>query len=218
MGLKNFLQKNKRIIISVTIALLCGVFVGPIKGIPRENYEILFEQSELLAKEVSLSDYQIKSLEDEIEDLKEEKIEKEKLEREEAERIAKEEAERVAKEEADKKAEEEQLKKEEENQSNDEKEIESESNNENNDAIDTENIPEESGSGDSVSNNSDLVPNNNATEVPQERNVGDMVWISETGSKYHSKNNCGRMNPEKAVKMSLEEAIARGYTACSKCY
>lgn len=46
----------------------------------------------------------------------------------------------------------------------------------------------------------------------------DMVWISETGSKYHSINNCGRMNPDKARQMTEEEAINAGYGKCSKCW
>lgn len=44
------------------------------------------------------------------------------------------------------------------------------------------------------------------------------VWISATGEKYHSIPNCGRMNPEKARQMSLADAQAAGYEACSKCY
>ena len=47
---------------------------------------------------------------------------------------------------------------------------------------------------------------------------GVMVWISETGSKYHNKNNCGRMNPNKAYQMSRESAEASGYDPCSKCF
>lgn len=47
---------------------------------------------------------------------------------------------------------------------------------------------------------------------------GDMVWLSETGSKYHSRNNCGRMNPDKAWQVSREDAIAMGYEACKKCF
>ena len=38
----------------------------------------------------------------------------------------------------------------------------------------------------------------------------NMVWVSETGSKYHRINNCGRMNPNKAVQMSQADAEARG--------
>lgn len=44
------------------------------------------------------------------------------------------------------------------------------------------------------------------------------VWISETGSKYHSINNCGRMNPNKAYQLAKDVALSYGYTPCSKCY
>ena len=55
-----------------------------------------------------------------------------------------------------------------------------------------------------------------ATEAVTES--ANMVWISATGSKYHSKNNCGRMNPAKASQMSESDAIAKGYGKCSKCW
>lgn len=44
------------------------------------------------------------------------------------------------------------------------------------------------------------------------------VWLSATGSKYHNKPDCGRMNPDKARQISRSEAISSGYEACSKCY
>ena len=44
------------------------------------------------------------------------------------------------------------------------------------------------------------------------------VWIPASGDKYHSINNCGRMNPDKARKMTKSDAIDKGYTACSKCH
>lgn len=47
---------------------------------------------------------------------------------------------------------------------------------------------------------------------------GEMVWLSATGSKYHSINNCGKMNPNKATQVTLEYAIQHGYEACSKCH
>lgn len=50
--------------------------------------------------------------------------------------------------------------------------------------------------------------------TPQENSV----WISETGSKYHRISNCGTMNPNKARKMSLSDAISKGYSACKKCF
>ena len=48
--------------------------------------------------------------------------------------------------------------------------------------------------------------------------VSEMVWLSATGEKYHSKNNCGRMNPNKARQVSLEDAISGGYGKCTKCW
>lgn len=47
---------------------------------------------------------------------------------------------------------------------------------------------------------------------------GTMVWLSATGSKYHSRNNCGRMNPNKATQVSRSYAESAGYDACSKCW
>ena len=48
--------------------------------------------------------------------------------------------------------------------------------------------------------------------------VGDMVWISATGSKYHRIPNCGNMNPDNATEMTRAQAEAAGYEACKKCY
>lgn len=58
------------------------------------------------------------------------------------------------------------------------------------------------------------------TEAPQESDPygGRLVWISETGSKYHNKNNCGRMNPDRAYQMTRENAEAQGYEPCKKCF
>ena len=51
-------------------------------------------------------------------------------------------------------------------------------------------------------------------QQPQE----DMVWISATGSKYHSYSSCGNMNPDNAYQMSQSEAEASGYGRCKKCH
>ena len=58
------------------------------------------------------------------------------------------------------------------------------------------------------------------TEAPQESDPygGQLVSISETGSKYHNKNNCGRMNPDRAYQMTRENAEAQGYEPCKKCF
>ena len=55
--------------------------------------------------------------------------------------------------------------------------------------------------------------------TPTEKPVADvMVWLPATGEKYHNKNNCGRMNPDKARQVTKSEAERRGYEPCSKCY
>lgn len=53
-----------------------------------------------------------------------------------------------------------------------------------------------------------------APAQPQQQEV--MVWISTTGSKYHSRSSCSNMkNPSQ---VTLEQAQALGLTPCKKCY
>lgn len=55
-----------------------------------------------------------------------------------------------------------------------------------------------------------------SVDTPAPDTNGDMVWISKTGSKYHSNPNCSNMkNPSQITK---EEAEARNLKPCSKCY
>lgn len=56
--------------------------------------------------------------------------------------------------------------------------------------------------------------------LAQEQSVSQeaSVWLSATGSKYHSVPDCGNMNPDTAIQVSLSEAQNRGYEACKKCY
>ena len=44
------------------------------------------------------------------------------------------------------------------------------------------------------------------------------VWLAATGSKYHKINHCGRMNPQKAARVTLSYARSHGFDACSKCF
>ena len=54
----------------------------------------------------------------------------------------------------------------------------------------------------------------NSTQ-PTPSPVVDMVWIPTSGSKYHTVPDCsGMKNP---TQVTLELAIARGYSACTKC-
>lgn len=65
----------------------------------------------------------------------------------------------------------------------------------------------------STSNNSSR---NITTPAPTPEANGQTVYVSRTGSKYHSNPNCSNMkNPSS---MTMEEAQAKGLEACKKCY
>lgn len=50
-----------------------------------------------------------------------------------------------------------------------------------------------------------------ATEAQEE-----MVWVPNTGSKYHSNPNCSNMRDPREV--TISEAKSEGFTPCKKCY
>lgn len=58
----------------------------------------------------------------------------------------------------------------------------------------------------------------NTGTVQNSGGVSGLVWVSATGSKYHSIPNCGKMNPNKAHQETVEQAQAHGLTQCSKCW
>lgn len=70
----------------------------------------------------------------------------------------------------------------------------------------------------SNSNKKTETTTNNTTPNKNESSptVGKSVYLSATGDKYHSINNCGRMNPSKARKVLLD-SIKGQYEPCSKC-
>lgn len=57
-----------------------------------------------------------------------------------------------------------------------------------------------------------------AAETDTSDTQGRMVWISATGSKYHSIPDCGNMNPDKAMQETESQALSQGYEACKKCW
>lgn len=54
------------------------------------------------------------------------------------------------------------------------------------------------------------------TEAPVAASSGTMVWIPESGSKYHSSPTCSGM--ENPTQVTLEQAIAWGYEPCKRCH
>lgn len=59
------------------------------------------------------------------------------------------------------------------------------------------------------------IPENNIPPVQTEPNY---VWLSATGNNYHSIDHCGKMNPQKARQVTLEEALSLGKIKCTKCW
>ena len=57
-------------------------------------------------------------------------------------------------------------------------------------------------------------------EQPTTINAGDeLVWVSETGKKYHSKNTCYPINPDNAYQVTKNKAVNElGLEPCGKCY
>ena len=53
------------------------------------------------------------------------------------------------------------------------------------------------------------------TEAPAAQGAG-MVWIPQSGSRYHRSASCSGMNNPRQV--TREEAEALGYTPCKRCY
>ena len=54
------------------------------------------------------------------------------------------------------------------------------------------------------------------TDTSQQETVEKMVWIPESGSKYHNKSSCSGMNNPQQV--TLSEAESLGFTPCKKCH
>ncbi len=57
--------------------------------------------------------------------------------------------------------------------------------------------------------------NNNVVETGDEQ--GETAYLSATGEKYHSRPDCGRMNPNKATKTTVAKA-KQNHQPCSKCW
>lgn len=193
MDIKKFILKNKSIVICLIVSLGLG-FIGGRGEMPQAEYNSLLSQKDQLDSEILKLDNQLEEVNDEVVLLQAKKAELDRLAKEEAERIAKEEAERAVREEAERIAKEEAEK---EAARLAQEEVDRIAQQQQNNNV--------SNSGSSQSGT--------VAETP----VGQMVWLSATGEKYHSINNCGRMNPNNARQVSLE-SIKGQYQPCSKCY
>ena len=201
MDIKKFILKNKSIVICLIVSLGLG-FIGGRGEMPQAEYNSLLSQKDQLDSEILKLDNQLEEVNDEVVLLQEKKAELDRLAKEEAERIAKEEAERAAREEAERIA-----KEEAERIAREEAEKEA------------ARLAQEEVDRIAQQQQNNNVSNSGSSQsgTVAETPVGQMVWLSATGEKYHSINNCGRMNPNNARQVSLE-SIKGQYQPCSKCY
>ena len=193
MRIKNLITKNKRIFTCLVISLLVGIFSG-MGNMPDVEYNQLLSQKEQLETKGADLENKVEITKRQVDDLQSQKNEKERIAKEEAEKLAKEEAERLAKIEAENRAQEEENNRLAQQQTN------------------YDNTSNESYSGGSDNSNQSTV----GAEVSNP--IGETVWLSATGDKYHRINNCGRMNPANASQVSIGDAQAKGFGACSKCF
>lgn len=98
-------------------------------------------------------------------------------------------------------------------------------------SLDSEQPEEDDGNAEIITptsvNNSDNTNTNNSdntnadnpdnqTITPPSEPSPDMVWIDDTGKKYHSKSTCSNMDAPYQV--TREQAIGMGREACKRCY
>ena len=59
------------------------------------------------------------------------------------------------------------------------------------------------------------LPDKDYDDEHSDHDISDIVYVTKTGSKYH-KEWCGYLHSSK-IPITYGEAIAQGYTACSRC-
>lgn len=177
--------------VSVAIGLFLGTSFGISTTVSKDEYSVHNQEKNTIISQLEEKKETLNSTEEQLTILlsKESELKKQKEEVLEKQRLAKEEAERKAKEEAEAIA---RAKAEEERLAKEEAERLAANNN---------------------------YYNNTYTETANEsESIGQMVYKTATGKKYHSHNNCGNTNSANTSYITIEQAQNLGLTACSKCY
>lgn len=81
-----------------------------------------------------------------------------------------------------------------------------------------ESTPEPSGSASGVNDSGSSSSNSGGVTVPEQEETGDnLVWVpTNGGTKYHSNSGCSSM--KEPIQVTVETAVANGYTPCGRCY
>lgn len=199
MDFKKIILQKKKLIATIALGLFLGTGFGFAGTVSKQEFNDHIEHKNLLVTQIEEKQTALESSNNELKELNEKEIELKEKKKDilEEQRIAKEEAEkkaeaeRLAQEEAKAKAEAERIAKEE-----------------------AERVArEEAAQLAATSTNS-----GGSTEVSAEEPIGQMVYKTETGKKYHSHNSCGNTNPANTSYITVEKAKSLGLTPCSKCY
>ncbi|ELC8361171.1 hypothetical protein M3X99_07830 [Clostridium perfringens] len=197
----SFLKKRKAFVI---VALIGMIFGFTVLGTNQEDINKLKAEKTTVLAKIDSSKEELSTLNKDISDLKE-KINQLNDEKQKQEQLLKDTTAKV------------ELKQKEEAEKQRQAEIEKQKQEEANSISQSSS---NNSSKKSTSNNSSNAKSNsyNSDNPQPSKPVGEMVYITATGKKYHRKNKCGNTNPARTSYIPLSEAESMGYSPCSKCY
>lgn len=197
----SFLKKRKAFVI---VALIGMIFGFTVLGTTQEDINKLKAEKTTVLAKIDSSQEELSTLNKDIGDLKE-KINQLNDEKQKQEQLLKDTTAKV------------ELKQKEEAEKQRQAEIEKQKQEEANSISQSSS---NNSSKKSTSNNSSNAKSDsyNSDNPQPSKPVGEMVYITATGKKYHRKNKCGNTNPSRTSYIPLSEAESMGYTPCSKCY
>ncbi|EOU1121568.1 coiled-coil domain-containing protein [Clostridium perfringens] len=197
----SFLKKRKAFVI---VALIGMIFGFTVLGTTQEDINKLKAEKTTVLAKIDSSKEELSTLNKDIGDLKE-KINQLNDEKQKQEQLLKDTTAKV------------ELKQKEEAEKQRQAEIEKQKQEEANSISQSSS---NNSSKKSTSNNSSNAKSDsyNSDNPQPSKPVGEMVYITATGKKYHRKNKCGNTNPSRTSYIPLSEAESMGYSPCSKCY
>ncbi|MCH1962395.1 hypothetical protein P6O23_07320 [Clostridium perfringens] len=205
----SFLKKRKAFVIVALIGMIIGfTFINPTQ---EDINKLKAEKTTVLAK-IDISKEELSTLNKDIGNLQE-KINQLNTEKQKQDQLLKDTTAKI------------ELKQKEEAEKQRQAEIEKQKQEEADRLAKADSISQSSSNNSSKNSNSNNASNTNTNSNSYSSNnpqpskpVGEMVYITATGKKYHRKNKCGKTNPARTSYIPLSEAESMGYSPCSKCY
>lgn len=205
----SFLKKRKAFVIVALIGMIIGfTFINPTQ---EDINKLKAEKTTVLAK-IDISQEELSTLNKDIGNLQE-KINQLNTEKQKQDQLLKDTTAKI------------ELKQKEEAEKQRQAEIEKQKQEEADRLAKADSISQSSSNNSSKNSNSNNASNTNTNSNSYSSNnpqpskpVGEMVYITATGKKYHRKNKCGKTNPARTSYIPLSEAESMGYSPCSKCY